>query len=305
MVKELENISEHPSTEKHWKYVNIYLADALHNLGQSEQSLPIYAQAVAEAEMRQDQEDIGLICHNWAYALRNVGKLDKAYENFLRSLEIISRNTGSTELDILATELEVLRLEIMRGQVQPQQGLPQIEQRLIQLRNLWQYDEKKALTTSLFGTEKLARLLSLLVFPRYQDQEVNGYVDHAHNDYLEFGVETGMIGLLILGSIVLICLGIALLAQYKRRDSLCRGIAFSVVMGITAILIHSSVDFNLQIPANAATFIVILAMAWIAYGLPAQKYKHQHKKYRKRDKKVASSDEVEKRQFSIKELLTA
>jgi putative inorganic carbon (HCO3(-)) transporter len=145
------------------------------------------------------------------------------------------------------------------------------------------------------------------VFPRYQDQEVNGYVDHAHNDYLEFGVETGIIGLLILGSIVLICLGIALLAQYKRRDSLCRGIAFSVVMGITAILIHSSVDFNLQIPANAATFIVILAMAWIAYGLPAQKYKHQHKKHRKRntDKKVASSDEVEKRDFSIKELLTA
>jgi len=143
-------------------------------------------------------------------------------------------------------------------------------------------------------------------FPRYQDQDVGGYFDHAHNDYLEFGAETGIIGILLIGSIVLVCLILALLAQYKRRDSLCRGMAFSVVMGIIALLIHSSVDFNLQIPANAATFIVILAMAWIVYYLPPQKYKHQHKKHRKRktEKKSASTHEVEVREFSIKELLT-
>ena len=29
---------------------------------------------------------------------------------------------------------------------------------------------------------------------------------------------------------------------------------------------YTTVDFNLQIPANAATFMLILSMAWISYG---------------------------------------
>jgi hypothetical protein len=36
------------------------------------------------------------------------------------------------------------------------------------------------------------------------------------------------------------------------------------VMGITAILIHSTSDFNLRIPANAALFVVLLALPWLA-----------------------------------------
>ena len=38
-------------------------------------------------------------------------------------------------------------------------------------------------------------------------------------------------------------------------------------MGATAILIHSWVDFNLQIPANAMLFMVILALGWISLFL--------------------------------------
>jgi O-antigen ligase len=109
-----------------------------------------------------------------------------------------------------------------------------------------------------------------LTFPRYRGGDVKVFYDHAHNDYLEFGAETGIIGVLLVGSIVVLSLGLALLAQYRRRDSLSRGMAFSAVMAITALLIHSSVDFNLQIPANAATFIVILAMAWLAYFLKSE-----------------------------------
>lgn len=29
-------------------------------------------------------------------------------------------------------------------------------------------------------------------------------------------------------------------------------------------MIHSAVDFNLQIPANAALFMVVLALPWVA-----------------------------------------
>ena len=35
-------------------------------------------------------------------------------------------------------------------------------------------------------------------------------------------------------------------------------------MGTVSILIHSAVDFNLQIPSNAMTFLFVLALGWIA-----------------------------------------
>jgi len=66
---------------------------------------------------------------------------------------------------------------------------------------------------------------------------------------------------------------LALRTQYRRRNPLCRGIAFSVVMAIIALLIHSTVEFNLQIPANAATFMVILALGWVAAFLPRHNQK--------------------------------
>jgi len=55
-----------------------------------------------------------------------------------------------------------------------------------------------------------------------------------------------------------------LIAQYKRRDPLMRGMSFAGIMGVIAILIHSSVDFNLQIPANAVMFVILLALCWLS-----------------------------------------
>lgn len=43
------------------------------------------------------------------------------------------------------------------------------------------------------------------------------------------------------------------------------------MMGVTALMIHSAVDFNLLIPANALTFMQLLAFAWISlYGTDAE-----------------------------------
>ena len=105
------------------------------------------------------------------------------------------------------------------------------------------------------------------VFPRYRGADIVSYYREAHNDYLQFAAETGLIGLGLLGLIVAASLLAALIAQQRRRDPLMRGMSFAAIMGITAILIHSSVDFNLQIPANAATFTVLLALAWISLAL--------------------------------------
>jgi len=101
-------------------------------------------------------------------------------------------------------------------------------------------------------------------YPIFQQADVEGYYDHAHNDYLEFAVETGVIGITVLGIFTLTTLFSSLLAIRRRRDPVMRGLGFSSTMGVTAILIHSSVDFNLQIPANAVLFVILLALGWIA-----------------------------------------
>jgi len=105
------------------------------------------------------------------------------------------------------------------------------------------------------------------VFPRYRPETVRAYYDYAHNDYVQFAAESGVLGLAILGLLVALSLGAALLAQWRRRDPLMRGLSFACIMGVTSILIHSWVDFNLQIPANAAYFLVLLALGWISLYL--------------------------------------
>lgn len=100
-------------------------------------------------------------------------------------------------------------------------------------------------------------------FLRYRSPNT-GYVDHAHNDFVEIAGDFGLGGLAALGSLAALGLWNALWVLAKRRSDLSRGLAFGAAMSIVALLIHSTVDFNLQIPANALTMTVILAMAWLA-----------------------------------------
>jgi len=104
-------------------------------------------------------------------------------------------------------------------------------------------------------------------YPQYRGADILPYYDHVHNDYMQLATETGLPGFALLGAIVLLSFFAAVLAQSRRRDPLARGVAFGVVMGITALAIHSTVDFNLQIPANAFIFTVLLALGWISLQL--------------------------------------
>jgi O-antigen ligase len=101
-------------------------------------------------------------------------------------------------------------------------------------------------------------------FLRYRGQDISGFYDHAHNDYLEFMAELGAIGMSLLILLVSSCLLSNLMALRQRHHRLLKGMAFSSTMGIISILIHSLVDFNLQIPANAALFVALLALGSIS-----------------------------------------
>ncbi|PTU32933.1 O-antigen ligase family protein [Stenotrophobium rhamnosiphilum] len=99
------------------------------------------------------------------------------------------------------------------------------------------------------------------VFGKGQPDDSYGYYDHAHNDYAQFLIEAGIPGtsiLLILAA--LSCLH-AVLVIRKRNDRVRVGICFAFLMASTELAIHSVTDFNLQIPANAATYVIMMAMA--------------------------------------------
>ena len=106
-----------------------------------------------------------------------------------------------------------------------------------------------------------------VAFPKYRPETIPVFYDYAHNDYVQIAAETGLVGLSLLGLVVVLSLGAAVRAQWVRRDPLMRGMAFASIMGTTALLIHSWVDFNLQIPANALLFMVVLALGWISLHL--------------------------------------
>ncbi len=109
------------------------------------------------------------------------------------------------------------------------------------------------------------------VFPRYSESGTFYAYTHAHNDYMEFVAETGLVGASLLALLVATSLFAALRAQYLRRDPVMRGISFAALMGMTAMLVHATADFNFQIPANALMFLQLVAFAWVArYGAAPQ-----------------------------------
>lgn len=86
-------------------------------------------------------------------------------------------------------------------------------------------------------------------------------VDYAHNDFLQILVEAGPL-IFILGLFFLARLLFRLLiaAEYSYSADE-RYLAIACAGSITAILLHSFVDFNLYVPSNALLFAWVLGIA--------------------------------------------
>lgn len=103
----------------------------------------------------------------------------------------------------------------------------------------------------------------------YPDWEVLGIpirLYHAHNDYLEYLSELGVIGMtLLLGGILLMGIN-SFIVWRKRKSAEVKGLALGGLVAVVCILVHSITDFNLHIPANMILFTVVLSLtAVIAY----------------------------------------
>ncbi|GLK88095.1 O-antigen ligase family protein [Pseudomonas turukhanskensis] len=103
-----------------------------------------------------------------------------------------------------------------------------------------------------------------VLFGKVASADIGLHFDHAHNDYLQFVIEYGLLGSLPLVLFVLLGLYHAQRAMWQGESTYRAGVGFGASVGIVALLIHSMADFNLQIPANAATYVVMCAIGVLA-----------------------------------------
>lgn len=104
----------------------------------------------------------------------------------------------------------------------------------------------------------------ITAFRHYQSAWVTYIVDHAHNDFIEFACETGIVGAALLFlPIVYLLIRMAVVFLYDSRRYR-PAVLLGCVGSILAILIHSATDFNLQVPANALIVAVILGIGYKA-----------------------------------------
>ena len=95
-------------------------------------------------------------------------------------------------------------------------------------------------------------------FLKYQTVAANFRISYAHNDYLQYLAELGIVGSVICAALlagVLVQIWRGLLAN---SDEDRRLLVVACAGALIAVLLHDAVDFNMYIPANALTF------AWIA-----------------------------------------
>ncbi len=96
------------------------------------------------------------------------------------------------------------------------------------------------------------------IFPFYAPQNINVIFDHAHNDYLEFILEAGIIGTALLLLLLFFFVRCMIRGRWDGDIGIIR---ISFVSSITTMVIHSIFDFNLHIPSNALMLSAVFGMA--------------------------------------------
>jgi O-antigen ligase len=111
-----------------------------------------------------------------------------------------------------------------------------------------------------------------VVYPEFRSFYTTFFVNQAHNDYLQLLVETGLAGLSIAVWFMVLVFRKAASKLDNWTETATGAMTVAALLGCVGILVHSFLDFNLQIPANAALFYVLCA---IAASAPVQESKRR------------------------------
>ena len=99
------------------------------------------------------------------------------------------------------------------------------------------------------------------VYPSFRSFYTNLFVNEAHNDYAQLLVETGLLGFALMLWFVISLYRHGLPTSRRWEFKWDGAVSLAALLGCTGILFHSFVDFNLQIPANAAMFYMLCGLA--------------------------------------------
>lgn len=104
------------------------------------------------------------------------------------------------------------------------------------------------------------------VYPRYQPASLVGIADYAHQDYAQMLFEGGIFAVLLMAAMgwLLVTRAVALVrAGMRRRRLRTEEMAAAICgLGLLGFLLHSFVEFNMHIPANAI-LAALLAGAYL------------------------------------------
>jgi O-antigen ligase len=108
------------------------------------------------------------------------------------------------------------------------------------------------------------------VYPQFRSFYTSFFINEAHNDYLQILVETGVVGFAAVVWFLVLLYRHAFRKLPGWPDHLNGAVALAAMLGCTGIVVHSLVDFNLQVPANAAWFYVLAVVAASSYPLESR-----------------------------------
>ncbi|WP_135568229.1 O-antigen ligase family protein [Solemya elarraichensis gill symbiont] len=111
------------------------------------------------------------------------------------------------------------------------------------------------------------------IYPAYQPLQITEFVNHLHNDYLEWIFDTGLMGLgMILFFFALYLKQWTNVWQRGNWHSF-RFLQVGAGIGILLIALHTLMDFNLRKPANALYFAFLLALFFKQHRLEEEEPK--------------------------------
>lgn len=101
-------------------------------------------------------------------------------------------------------------------------------------------------------------------FPAYQERVVAGVVDHVHGDWLEAALQTGLAGTAVLATGLGAFAARAIQSWRGERSPSRLALAGGAGAAGLAFLLHQTVDFGFQIPANATVFLALICFWSVA-----------------------------------------
>ena len=98
-------------------------------------------------------------------------------------------------------------------------------------------------------------------FVNHRMFEQEYYFDHAHNDYIEFAIEYGLLSLILLVLLLLFLYRIFIFI-FNTKSTFYQFLGIGVISCMIYMLLHGNMDFNARIPANVVTIIVAISVIY-------------------------------------------